>query len=257
MTTTSLLDLSKEFGGRRVVVTGGSRGIGAAIAQRLIDGGASVVVTARSATEDTPKDATFIPADLRSEPGANDFADKALAALGGVDIIVNNAGAARPFLPGSSAIPDEEWVDSLDINFLAAVRVTNALLGALSESESGVVLNVSSGGVAPLPAPLVHYGAAKAALNAYTLSLALELAPQRIRVNIVTPGPVISPGGDAIRDVFIDALGIPPEAFWQQVPLGRAGQPWEVAETVAYLASDRGAWVTGHNYFVDGGQAAK
>ena len=126
-----------EFAGKRAVVTGGSRGIGAAIAQRLIDGGASVVTTARSATDQTPTGATFIPGDISTLAGVQAFAAAALEVLGGVDIVVNNAAAARAHLGGISSIPDEEWLDALDLNYLSAVRVTNALLPALRESGAG------------------------------------------------------------------------------------------------------------------------
>jgi NAD(P)-dependent dehydrogenase (short-subunit alcohol dehydrogenase family) len=119
---------------------------------------------------------------------AQALAAEALSVLGGLAILVNNAGAARPYLVGSAAIPDQEWQDSLDVNFLSAVRLTSAALPALRESSSAAIVNVSSGGATPLPAPLLHYGAAKTALNAYTLGLAAELAPEGIRVNIVTPG---------------------------------------------------------------------
>src|SRR5271155_4747522 len=180
-----LPDPSKEFIGRRALVTGGSRGIGAAIAQRLLDGGATVVATARSRHEQTPKGATFIAGDVRTVEGIKAIATEALRVLGGLDILVNNAGAARVHLQGGASIPDEEWQDSVNVNFLSAVRMTNAVLASLKESKAGVILNVSSGGASPLPAPLLHYGAAKAALNAYTLGLAQELGPSNIRVNIV------------------------------------------------------------------------
>ena len=128
---------------------------------------------------------------------------------------------------------------------------------SVRESCSAAIVNVSSGGATPLPAPLLHYGAAKTALNAYTLGLAAELAPAGIRVNIVTPGPVRSPGGDEIRQALADATGAPPEAMTGMVPLSRFGEPEEVAEMVALLVSDRGRWITMHNYFVDGGLGAK
>src|SRR5260221_192850 len=121
MPTTPIPD---EFAGRRALVTGGSRGIGAAVAQRLIDGGARVVTVSRSRTEDTPKDSTFLSADIRTADGVNTVVAQALDALGGLDILVNNAGAARVHLDGN--ISDEEWLDSLNINFLSAVRVTSA-----------------------------------------------------------------------------------------------------------------------------------
>ena len=101
----SHLDLSKEFVGLRALVTGGSRGIGGSIAQRLIDGGATVAVTARTRHEQTPAKATFIQGDLRSKEGVEAIAAQALKALGGLDILVNNAGAAQVYLPGSTALP--------------------------------------------------------------------------------------------------------------------------------------------------------
>jgi NAD(P)-dependent dehydrogenase (short-subunit alcohol dehydrogenase family) len=251
----SNLDLSQEFAGRRVLVTGGSRGIGAAVAQRLLDAGARVVVTARSRHAETPAGATFIEGDLGTEAGAKAIGAKALTALGGLDILVNNAGATRVHLPNSEAISDAEWVDSLNVNFLSAVRLTYSVLPALREGTSASIINVSSGGVLPFGGPVAHYGAAKAALNSFTRSLAKELAPARIRVNIVTPGPVTTPGGDEGREVLTKALGLTHEAFFARVPLGRAGRSAEVAEMIAFLVSPRGEWITGHNHYVDGGQA--
>jgi NAD(P)-dependent dehydrogenase (short-subunit alcohol dehydrogenase family) len=156
----SVLDLSKEFSGRRALVTGGSRGIGGATAQRLIDGGAKVAVVARSKHAETPQDAIFIEGDMRTKEGADAVGKAALSALGGLDILVNAVGAARVHLPSLEAIPDEEWVDSLNINFLAALRVTASVLQALKQSTSAAIVNVSSGGRLPYGGPLLHYGAA-------------------------------------------------------------------------------------------------
>jgi NAD(P)-dependent dehydrogenase (short-subunit alcohol dehydrogenase family) len=244
-----------EFAGKRVIVTGGSRGIGAAIVQRLLDGGATVVATARTATDETPKAATFIQGDISTLDGVKAFAAAALDELGGVDIVVNNAGAARTHLGGISTIPDEEWLDALDLNFLSAVRLNSALLPALREAGAGsAIVNVSSVAALTPDAPLAHYGAAKAALNVYGKALASELAPAGIRVATIVPGNVLTPGADAIRQTFADAMDVPLAHITAGVPLGRPGDPRDIAEAVAYLASDRAQWVTGITLTIDGGE---
>ncbi|WP_430785223.1 SDR family oxidoreductase [Actinoplanes sp. G11-F43] len=244
-----------ELAGKRAIVTGGSRGIGAAITQRLLDAGATVVTTARGITDETPKGATFIPGDISTLDGVRAFTEAALAELGGVDIVVNNAAAARVHLGGIATIPDDEWVDALNLNYLSAVRVNNALLPALHESGAGsVIVNISSG-VAVTPGPqLSHYGAAKAALNNYTKSLAAELAPAGIRVTAIMPGNVLTPGADVIRQNFADAAGVALADITAGIPLGRPGDPRDIAEAVAFLVSDRAQWITGTALTVDGGE---
>ncbi|HSZ40355.1 MAG TPA: oxidoreductase [Trebonia sp.] len=248
--------LPDEFNGRRALVTGGSRGIGAAIAQRFLDGGARVVTSARSATDDTPKGSAFIAGDVSSEAGARQLVEQAVAALGGLDIVVNAAGASRVYMGGPATIPDQEWQDSVDINFLSAVRVTTAALPALQESRAGAAIVNISTGVAKHPAqpPLLHYAAAKAALNAYSKGLATALAPAGIRVNVVSPGMVETPGGTEIVQTIADAMGAPLQALARTVPLGHFGDPRDIAEAVAFLASNRGQWITGADLDVSGGQ---
>ena len=255
----SKLDLSREFIGRRALVTGGTRGIGATITQRLLDAGARVVVAGRSRSDETPAAATFVAGDLRTLEGVKAIASAALDALGGLDILVNNAGGSRGFPEGSATIPEEEWQDGFALNLFAAVRLTNAALPALRDSKAASIVNISSTAatMGTGSAPFAHYTAAKAALDAYSRTLAVELAPSGIRVNVVTPGPVATAAADELRKQFSDAMGAPSDVFAEFVPLGRYGTTADVAELVALLASDRGNWLTGANYRVDGGMTAR
>lgn len=173
--------------------------------------------------------------------------------MGGLDILINNAGAARAYPEGSFAIPDEEWLDALTMNYLAAVRMTRAVVPALKASTAAAIINISAGSATPGAPPLLHYLTAKSALNSYSKALAHELAPSRIRVNTVTPGHFLTPGGDAIRQTLSEAFKIPVAGLFSQIPLGQPGKPEDVAEAVALLASGRGHWITGQNLHVDGG----
>lgn len=247
------LDFSKELIGRRALVTGGTRGIGAAIAQRLLDAGAKVVVTARSRGDTSPAGAAFVAGDVASVSGVKAIAAGALEALGGLDILVNNAGGAKGFPRGIASIPDEEWQAGLALNLFAAIRLTNALLPALRQSKAGAIVNVSSGAATMAVGAIAHYAAAKAALNSYSRALAMDLAPTKIRVNVVSPGPVTTPGSKE----FSDAIGAPPDLFAKEIPMGHYGSPEDLAEVVALLVSDRAKWMTGGNIAVDGGMSAR
>lgn len=182
----SKLDFSKELIGRRALVTGGARGMGAAIAQRLLDAGAKVVVTGRSRGESIPAGATFVAGDVSSLAGVKVIATGALGALGGLDILVNTAGGAPPFPGGTTSIPDEEWQASFALNLFAAVRLTNAVLPALSESKVGAIVNISSNASKMPFGPFAHYCAAKAALDMYSRALALDWAEGHPRERRVT-----------------------------------------------------------------------
>ncbi|WP_030903231.1 oxidoreductase [Streptomyces sp. NRRL F-5126] len=252
MTTLKNETENSELAGKRALVTGGSRGIGAAIVRRLLDAGAEVLTTARSRASTVPEGAAFVEADVRTRAGAEALAAAARSTLGGVDILVDNAGGAQPF-PNAAAIPDEEWQDQLDLNFLASVRLDSLLTPGMRERRSGAVVHISSAAVPTSAPPFLHYTAAKAALENYSRGLALELAPFGVRVNAVSPGRTATPGGEATREQWA-RLSEGPGQDDAAPPLGRDGRPEDIADAVLFLVSDRASWLTGRNLTVDGGE---
>ncbi|MGW1749925.1 SDR family oxidoreductase [Streptomyces sp. NPDC002092] len=254
MTTIENGSEKRELAGKRALVTGGSRGIGAAVVRQLLDAGAEVLTTARSASSTVPEGAAFVKADVRTRAGAKALAAAAQEVLGGVDVLVHNAGGAQPY-KGASAIPDEEWQDALDLNYLASVRLDSLLVPGMRDRGSGVIVHVSSAAVLTPAGPFLHYTAAKAALENYSRGLSLELAPHGIRVNTVTPGRTATPGGEAAREQWARLDLAPGQTNADDTtPLGRDGQPDDIAHAVLFLVSDRASWLTGSNLVVDGGE---
>ena len=177
---------SNEFSGRSALITGGTRGIGKGIADRLRAGGAEVLVAARSAP-DGRADGVVV-ADVATAEGVAALAEEALRRLGGVDILVHNVGGSGQYDGGAATLTDEDWQSALAANLLAAVRLDRADHPGMVERGSGTIVHVTSiQRRAPLPTT-IPYAAAKAALTNYSKALANELAPNGIRVNAVCPG---------------------------------------------------------------------
>lgn len=245
------------------VVTGASRGIGLATVRALRAEGVSVVGAARHLTEELhATGALAVCTDLSSAEGANRLIAAAIDEFGGVDMLVNNAGGGDDLtLDAFADLPDSAWTNALNLNLLAAVRVTREALPALLERH-GAVVNVSSIGAWKPEGPPLAYNVAKAALKAFGRGLATELGPRGVRVLTVTPGPTRTDmwTGDAGMGTHVEAAtGIPREAVVAGAPeqmgmvTGRFNEPEEVADLITFLLSPRAGNITGSDHLIDGG----
>jgi 3-oxoacyl-[acyl-carrier protein] reductase len=240
---------------KRVVVAGGSRGIGRSIALAFAEGGARVSICARGAPalEATRADlATFghvvhaATCDLASEKEIARYIPEAAAALGGIDVLVNNATA------GATGDDEPSWEESIAVDLLAVVRASRAALPFLLKGRDPSIINISSGSGLNPSVRTPAYGAAKGAVIHYTRTQAATLASQGIRVNCVAPGSIEFPGGGW------EKRKTEQPALYNQVlasmPAKRLGRPEEVASVVLFLASPLANWVTAQVIGVSGGQ---
>src|SRR5438128_4362002 len=252
----------QEFKGSRCLVTGGTKGIGQAIAVRLREGGATLLTTARSQPGDLADQTSFVAADITTAEGCAAIADAVRKRLGGVDIVVHVVGGSSAPAGGFTALDDNEWQRALDLNLFPAVRLDRALLPAMLAQGSGVIVHVTSiQRVMPLHEATLAYAAAKAALANYSKGLAKEVSPKGIRVVRVSPGWVETEAAVGLVTELAAGQGTDYESARQAlmaslggIPVGRPARPAEVADLVAFLASSRAASITGTEYVIDGGK---
>ena len=249
-----------EFKGKRVLVSGGTKGLGRATVDRFLAGGAQVITSARSAL-DPIAGVEFVQADLTTAEGGEAFARAALDRLGGIDILAHVLGGSTTPGGGFAALTDDHWLSELNLNLIAAVRLDRLLIPQMIERGSGAVVHVTSiQSVLPLPDATTAYASAKAALRTYSKSISKELSPRGVRVNTVSPGWIMTEGTDVFLKRIQDANGGTLEDARQLVlaglggiSIGRGAEPFEVAEAIAFLASDRAASIHGSELVVDGG----
>lgn len=243
-----------DFSGKTVIVTGASQGIGAGIASRFAEAGANVIVHYRGGKAGADEvvgqikgnkgEAKAVQAELASEEGSQSLIDETIKLYSGLDILVNNAG----IFPMSSLLDMslEDWQLMYSANVESAMLCSKAAATHMKDSGGGAIINIASTSALNPASDHSHYNSAKAAVVMLTRSAAQELGPHNIRVNCVSPGLISRPG---IEEQWPEGV-----ARWEgKAPLGRMGQPDDVADACLFFASPMARWVTGQNLVLDGG----
>ncbi len=260
MSTSNIPYDAQEFTGKRILVTGGTRGIGEAVVNRLLRGGGTVLTTARTIpVSGDPRQ--LVQADVSTRAGADHIIKATIDRFGGLDILINSVGGSSAPGGGVSKLTDELWQQEFELNLFSAVRLDRGFLPVMLKQRSGVIIHISSiQRTLPLFESTLAYAAAKAALTNYSKGLSKEVAPHGIRVNSVAPGFTETKAAEGLidrlaaeagtnttvaREKLMDSLG--------GIPLGRPNRPEEVAELIAFLVSDRASSITGSEYIIDGG----
>jgi NAD(P)-dependent dehydrogenase (short-subunit alcohol dehydrogenase family) len=265
-----------DLKGKRALVTGSSSGIGAGIARVLAAEGATLVVhgrdrartlaVAESLRHDTGTPTHAVTGDLSTDEGAQAVVQAVMDAVGGIDILINNAGGTAvegnpPWLDVSA----HTWMEAYSQNVGAIVRLCHAFIPGMTERGWGRIVNISSGSGMQPPATIPHYGAAKAAINNLTVSLSKALARTGITVNTVSPGAILTPAlenwiQDLARQMnWGDDWDIIERRYTTEMyplPVSRIGRVEDIGNMVALIASDRCGYMTGADVRVDGGNAS-
>jgi len=254
-------NFNNELSGKVALVTGGTKGAGRAIAERLSQAGATVIITARNTPENENGNLQFISSDLTKAEDAQKVVNEVLSTYGSLDILVNNLGSSVTPAGGFTVLTDEDWESTLQANLLAPVRLDRGFLPQMIDRKSGVIIHIASiQGKLPLYDSTLPYAAAKAGLINYSKSLSNEVAPKGVRVLTVSPGWIRTDNVKVWLETIAQNSNISIEEAQQGVvdalggiPFGRPAEPEEVAEFVGFLVSPRAGYLTGTNFVIDGG----
>ncbi|KMQ61718.1 short-chain dehydrogenase [Chryseobacterium sp. BLS98] len=254
-------NFNNELKDKTALVTGGTKGTGKAIAERLLSAGAKVITVARNPPEEENPDLHFISADLSTSQGTQKVVEEVVQKFGKLDILINNLGGSETKGGGFAVLTDEDWLHSLQTNLLSPVRLDRGFLPHMIERKTGVIIHIASiQARLPLYDSTLPYAAAKAGLLNYSKSLSNEVAPKGVRVLTVSPGWIMTTASTRMMERIAESNKSTVEQATQSVmdalggiPFGRPAKPEEIAELVGFLVSPRAHYLTGTEYIIDGG----